>query len=320
MRYPNGHPPIVGRSPAIQRAIALAEQFAPTNVPVLLVGATGTGKELLAQAIHRWSRRDGEMVDVNCAALPRDLVEAELFGHGPRAFTSAREGRAGLIEAADGSTLFLDEVGSLAWEAQGKLLRVLETGELRRVGEIRKRRVNVRVVAAAQDDLPERVKSGAFRLDLYHRLAGLLIELPPLAQRPEDVIPLAQHFAAQQGRVLEAPAAEALTSYSWPGNVRELCRVIERAGYLVDNGTLLAEAVRNAMAMGVPHVHTIVPPVTAEVQRLLTTCEQHGWDTRRAADSLGMPRSTLYDRLRAGGVSLRALRKARRPEFRRNSA
>jgi DNA-binding NtrC family response regulator len=294
----------------MRSAIALAEQFAPTNIPVLLLGATGTGKELLAQSIHRWSLRRGEMVDVNCAALPRDLVEAELFGHGPRAFTGAQEAKMGLIEAANGSTLFLDEVASLAWEAQGKLLRVLETGEVRRVGETGKRRVNVRVIAAAQEDLPERVTSGAFRLDLYHRLSGLVLELPPLVARSKDVVLLAQHFAVQSGRVLGPGTERTLMRHGWPGNVRELRLAVERAGHLVTDGVIRAEELAEAIRLGAPQIGSnaqsqeIEDPAAGAREELQRVLVDVAWDTVAAARLLGIHRATLYRRARTLGITL----------------
>jgi DNA-binding NtrC family response regulator len=305
-----GDLPFIGRSPEIQRTIALAEQFAPTNVPVLVLGATGTGKELLAQSIHRWSLRRGELVDVNCAALPRDLVDAELFGHGPRAFTGAQQAKIGLIEAANGSTLFLDELASLAWEAQGKLLRVLETGEVRRVGETAKRRVNVRVIAAAQNDLPQRVAAGAFRLDLYHRVAGLVLELPPLAARSKDVVLLAQHFAVQSGRVLGPGTERILMRHGWPGNVRALRLAVERAGHLATDGVIPAEELTEAIRLGAPQIgrnaqsQEIEDPAARDREALQRVLVDVGWDTVAAARLLGIHRATLYRRARTLGISL----------------
>lgn len=196
----DGLPPIVGVSAAIQKAVALVEHFAPTGFAILIVGATGTGKELLARHIHHRSRRRGELVDVNCGALPREMAESLLFGHRRGAFTGAVESTVGHVERADGGTLFLDEVLHLPPEGQVKLLRVLETGDVQRLGEGRKRNVDLRIVAAAQDDTTERLGLGVFRRDLYQRLAGVVIHLPPLAERPEDIVPLAAHFAARRSR------------------------------------------------------------------------------------------------------------------------
>jgi DNA-binding NtrC family response regulator len=300
------------------RAKALAEHFAPTNLPVLLLGATGTGKDLLAQWIHHWSGRRGAMVDVNCAALPRELVEAELFGHGPRAFTGARAGKAGLLEAADGSTLFLDEVDSLAWEAQAKLLRVLETGQVRRVGETGTRRVDVRVIAAGQEELPDRVTKGVFRADLYHRLAGVVIELFPMAVRAGDLLPLARHFAECQGRTLSAETEDLLLRYEWPGNVRQVRYAVERAACVAEDGVITARAMARAIDLGAaavsgggagsarPEASTSNAPGYTE---LLAVCAAAQWQAQRVAERLGVGRSTIYRWLSGYGIDLRARRR-----------
>lgn len=186
---------VVGQSPAFRSALDLTRQFAPTPLPILLIGETGTGKEVFAQEVHGCSGRRGLLVDVNCGALPREMVESLLFGHRRGAFTGALESARGLIEEADAGTLFLDEVLSLPLEAQAKLLRVLETGEIRAVGETSKRRVNLRVVSAAQPSLQAMVEEGEFRPDLLQRLAGVVIRIPSLMERGDDVIRLAEHFA-----------------------------------------------------------------------------------------------------------------------------
>ncbi len=210
---------IIGRSPAMRRALGLVERFAPTDIPILLVGETGRGKDLLAQEIHRLSGREGEFVDVNCGALPRDLVEGELFGHRRGAFTGATRDRRGLVTAADRGTLFLDEVVSLPPDGQAKLLRVLETHEVRRLGESHKERVDIRVVAAAQEGVLAQMKKGAFRRDLYQRLAGIVIELPPLRTRDNDVVEIAAHLLADTGHVLGESAPAVLRSHSWGGKI-----------------------------------------------------------------------------------------------------
>ena len=181
---------IIGESPAIRRALALAERYARSRLPILLVGPTGTGKELFAHHIHERSGQPGPLVEVNCCALPRDMVESLLFGHRRGAFTGAIESTVGYVERSDGGTLFLDELESLAFEAQGKLLRVLETGDVERLGIGAKRHVDLRVVSAVQDDISGAVDGGRFRRDLFQRVAGVVIKLPPLSTRPEDVVPL----------------------------------------------------------------------------------------------------------------------------------
>ncbi|HMJ58140.1 MAG TPA: sigma 54-interacting transcriptional regulator [Gemmatimonadales bacterium] len=309
----NGLPPIVGVSKAIRKACALVERFAPTDLAILLVGPTGTGKELFARHIHVRSRRRGELVDVNCGALPREMVESLLFGHRRGAFTGAVESTEGHVQRADRGTLFLDEVLDLPLEAQVKLLRVLESGEAQRLGDGTKQRLDLRIVAAAQNDLMGRLARGGFRRDLYQRLAGVVLELPPLAERPEDVLPLATHFAARQGRVLEPDTPRALAGYSWPGNVRELRLTIQRAGLLVENGTLPPAAIQEAIALGwsTDREASDVDRSGAgtrweeERRKLLATCVAHDWRADRIAKAYGIHRVTLFRRLRRFSLSLR---------------
>ena len=320
--------PIIGVSAAIKRAAELVERFAPTTLPILLVGATGTGKELFARHIHHASRRRGELIDVNCGALPQDIAESLLFGHRRGAFTGAIESVMGHLERADHGTLFLDEVLHLSLSAQVKLLRALDTGEVQPLGAACKHRVDLRVVSAAQEDTPERLDGGMFRQDLFQRLAGIVIDLPLLADRPEDIVPLAEHFAAARGQQLEQGTTQVLHSHTWPGNVRELQLAIERAGCLVENGTLPPGALRDAIALGMPRAPRGDRRAAdrrgrdSDRQRgllsrsrdgLMAQCAAHGWDAGRVAESLGIARSTLYDRLRAAGISLRALRKSGAP-------
>ena len=231
--------PLVGTSAAMEALRALIARVAPTESRVLITGESGTGKELVASAIHRQSARGSKpFVTVNSAALPRDLVESEMFGHERGAFTGATERRQGRFELADGGTLFLDEVGDLGPEAQAKLLRVLEGGVVERVGGERPFAVNVRVIAATNKDLQDAVRQGQFREDLWFRLNVLPIHIPPLRERPEDIAPLVRHFAercaARLGRPVkfDAGAVPLLAAYSWPGNVRELANIIERMAIL----------------------------------------------------------------------------------------
>jgi len=299
---------IVGVSPAIRRAIALAERYARTRLAVLIVGATGTGKELLAQHIHERSGRPGLLVDVNCCALPRDMVESLLFGHRRGAFTGAVDSTIGHLERSDGGTIFLDEVTSLAVEAQGKLLRTLETGEVQPLGAAAKRRLDLRVIAAAQDDIQPAVQTGRFRRDLFQRLAGVVIELPPLKARPEDVLPLASHFAALQGRRLEPGVERVLLNYTWPGNIRELRLTIERAAELVDNGTLPPGALAEAIILGGVAIADATQ-ASEERAAFARLCESHEWQGGEIARALGISRTTLHRRLRELGLSLRQAKK-----------
>jgi two-component system nitrogen regulation response regulator NtrX len=246
--------PLVGSSPAMEELRALIARVAPTESRVLITGESGTGKELVASAIHRQSARGSKVfVTVNSAALPRDLVESEMFGHERGAFTGATERRQGRFELADGGTLFLDEVGDLGAEAQAKLLRVLESGVVERVGGERPFSVNVRVIAATNKDLQHAVKQGQFREDLWFRLNVLPIHVPPLRERPEDIAPLLRHFAsrfaAQLGRPVkfDAGAVPLLAAYAWPGNVRELANVVERMAILATSELITAPDVARVL-------------------------------------------------------------------------
>ncbi len=230
---------LVGESPPMQALYALLERVAPTHVPVLVQGETGSGKELVARALHEHSRRRRKpFFAVNCAAVPAQLLESELFGHTRGSFTGASADRVGHFEAADGGTVFLDEIGDMPLEMQSKLLRVLQEGEVRPVGSNKVRHVDVRVVAATHRDLPRMCKERTFREDLYFRLNVVTLHLPPLRERPGDVPHLVRHFlrriAAEVGRPLElAPEAlAALVAWSWPGNVRELENELRRAAVL----------------------------------------------------------------------------------------
>ena len=236
---------MVGESAPLREMLRLVALVAPRSTTVLIEGETGTGKELVAQAVHRWSARSSKPFAVlNCAAIPESLLEAELFGHTRGAFTGAVQSRTGRIEAANGGTLFLDEIGEMPLALQAKMLRFLESGELQRVGENDVVRVDVRVVAATHQDLERRVQEGAFRLDLYHRLAVFVIDVPPLRQRREDIPLLAEHFLAELGKSaprkrMSAEFLAGLMEFDWPGNVRELAHVLERAVILSDDAMTL---------------------------------------------------------------------------------
>ena len=239
---------LVAESPGMREVLTLVEQVARQDTAVLLQGESGTGKELLAALLHdRSARRVGPLVKVHCGAVPPTLFEAEFFGHRKGAFTGAHADKPGRFDEADGGTLFLDEVGTLPAEGQAKLLRVLETGEVRAVGATETHRVDVRVVAATNEDLAQRRDAGTFRSDLYYRLAVFPVEIPPLRDRPEDLAVLAERFASPLS--LTADARAALKRHAWPGNVRELRNVLERAKLLAegdiaaaDLGPLLATA------------------------------------------------------------------------------
>jgi transcriptional regulator with GAF, ATPase, and Fis domain len=247
-RAEEGLPELVGGSEAMRELGRLVRMVAPRTTTVLIEGETGTGKEVVARALHRLSRRSGKpFVLLNCAAIPEPLLEAELFGHTRGAFTGAVQSRVGRIEAADGGTLLLDEIGEMPFGMQAKMLRFLEAGELQRVGENEMLRVDVRLIAATHQPLEQRSEEGRFRLDLYHRLAVFPIEVPPLRERMEDIAALAEHFLKRMGeenpRKRLGPAAlEALHGHRWPGNVRELMHVLERAEILAGENPEIAAA------------------------------------------------------------------------------
>lgn len=301
---------IVGESQVLINVFDRIARVAATNTTVLIQGETGTGKELLARAIHaRSGRSEQPMVKVNCAALPRDLVESELFGHEKGAFTGATQQRKGRFELADRGTIFLDEVGELSREAQAKLLRILEEQELERIGGTASIRVDTRVIAATNKNLSDEVESGSFRQDLFYRLNVFLIEVPPLRDRPSDIALLATHFqrkfARDQGRDFnEIPVKliEELQRYTWPGNVRELKNVIERSIILSNSPVLELEKSL------VPNVTSLNPQRTlAEVEQrhIRQVLEHVGWvieGDNGAAAVLGLKPSTLRNRMDKLGI------------------
>src|SRR6185503_4641164 len=234
---------ILTRSPVLQKVLRTIEMVAGARTPVLIEGESGVGKELLAQYLHRLSPRAAKaFVDLNCAAVPSTLLESELFGHERGAFTGAANEKPGLVEVADGGTLFLDEVGEMASEVQSKFLRVLDSGTFYRVGATRKRRADFRLVAATNRDLRAEVEAGRFRKDLFFRIHGVRVVIPPLRERPEDVPLLVEHFARAlpAAKTFSAGALQALSAYDWPGNVRELHFAVERAGLLAEGAVIEA--------------------------------------------------------------------------------
>lgn len=299
---------IVGSSGAMRAIHEAIARAAPTTLPVLVHGASGTGKELCARAIHAQSPRSGKALVVeNCAALPASLIESELFGFRRGAFTGANEDRAGLFERADGSTLFLDEIGELPQDLQAKLLRVLETGEVRRLGDSESRTVDVRLVAATNRDLPTEVEEGRFRADLYYRLDGLSIRMPSLEEHVDDIPELVEHFLrldeARTGvqRGVDPAVVERLCRRSWPGNVRELANEVARlivlsAGDLVDPA-LVREPGPQPRSSSEPA--RVVPLLQLEREAILRALESTGGDKREAAKLLGISRAKIYQRLKA---------------------
>jgi len=302
---------ILGESPAIAEARRLALRAAHTDLPVLLVGETGTGKELFAQAIHRASPRGGgDFVAVNCAAIPGELLEAELFGYERGAFTGAYRPKPGRIELADGGTLFLDEIADMPLPMQAKLLRVLETKEVEPVGGLRPRRVDFRLICATHEDLQERVARGRFREDLFWRINALRLEIPPLRERPEDILPLAEHFLARARRELHLPPLELsegarrlLMEHSWPGNVRELRNLMECLAALVERRHVEVEDVKRLLhedRRPSPSLRQLT--LEAERRAILHALRASGGRVSQAARLLGVDRSGLYKKLRRHGL------------------
>ena len=299
---------LIGRSPGIRHVVRLIERFAPTSMSILILGPNGSGKELVARALHATSRRAaGPLVTLNCAALPRDLVESELFGHAKGAFTGATLARLGRFEEAEGGSLFLDEIGELDFASQAKLLRVLEDGTFERLGSNQTRRTDARIICATNRDLREMVAGGRFREDLFYRLNKLEILLPPLAERLEDVPALVEHFlqttmATLNPRVkaVDGAALRALIAHSWPGNVRELRNVLERAAVLCD-ADRIGLAHLPHFAPSAPPPATFMEPQRSEMgerEWLLDVLQRHRFRRTETAQALGMARKTLYNKMR----------------------
>ncbi|MDZ7621484.1 MAG: sigma 54-interacting transcriptional regulator [Candidatus Competibacteraceae bacterium] len=329
---------IIGRSPALGRVLEQVDLVAATSSTVLIGGETGTGKELVARAIHQRSRRQGLFVAVNCAALPGTLVESELFGHEKGAFTGAIARRTGRFEQADGGTLFLDEVGELPLETQAKMLRVLQSGEFERVGGGRSLKTDVRVIAASNRDLEHATRQGQFRSDLYHRLAIFPIYLPPLRERRGDIPLLAAYLvtckARRLGRQMDAlspTVLKLLCCYDWPGNVRELENVLERAIILSPGASLELDAIQLGPARY--PIPALDGPIrdngpaaeddtlqARERAHILRVCQATGWKIKGAdgaAGRLGLNPGTLYARMKKLGIRRPA---DLPPDSRRNSA
>ena len=306
---------IVGESALLREVLKKVETVASTDSTVLVCGETGTGKELIARAVHELSsRRDRTFVKLNCAAIPMGLLESELFGHEKGAFTGAISQKIGRFELAHEGTLFLDEVGDIPPELQPKLLRVLQEQEFERLGSTRTIRVDVRLVAATNRDLGKMVASGQFRNDLYYRLNVFPIVLPPLRERRDDIPRLVRHFtqrfARRMGRRIENISSEtmdALTRYAWPGNVRELQNVIERA-VILSQGTSLQVPLGDLQSPS-QETEASSPTVTladAEREHILTVLQETGWvigGPKGAANRLGMKRSTLQWKMKRLGIS-----------------
>ena len=312
-RNPRRFEQIIGNSPALERVLQQVEQVAPTDSTVLIQGETGTGKELVARAIHNLSMRCGQpIIKLNCAAIPFDLLESELFGHERGAFTGAIAQKIGRFELADKGTLFLDEVGDIPAGLQPKLLRVLQEQEFERLGSARTHHVDVRLVAATNRNLADMVKRNEFRSDLYYRLNVFPIPLPPLRGRREDIPALVEHFVAiyalRMGKQIEHIPREtmsAITSYPWPGNIRELQNFIERSVILTCGNVLQSplECLKSATAVESVEAITLEDVERDHICKIL---EETRWvvaGPNGAAARLGIKRSTLYFRMQKLGIS-----------------
>jgi len=308
-----GSPQLVGHTMAMQKVRVLIEKVAPTNSTVMILGETGTGKELVARALHDQSTRaDSPFVAINCGALPETLIESELFGHRKGAFTGADDHRVGLFEVADGGTIFLDEIGELPKAMQAKLLRVLESGEIRRVGENKSTMVDVRVVCATHRDLPAMVAEEEFREDLMYRINTFEIHLPALRERIDDVPELAQHLLSRHRRGADArladDAIESLLGHVWPGNVRELANVIEHSTILCDEGPIRREHLpqhfdSRQLLGAAKHRRGVETLREMEIEAIHEALQRNDGSKPKAAEQLGISLKTLYNKLnQAGGL------------------
>ncbi|MER3472218.1 MAG: sigma-54-dependent Fis family transcriptional regulator [Chitinophagaceae bacterium] len=301
---------IIGQAPSLQNAIVLAKKVAPTNATVLLLGETGTGKEVFAQAIHNASPNNNKtFVALNCGAFSKDLLESELFGHKAGAFTGAVKDKKGLIEEANGGTLFLDEIGEMPFDLQNKLLRVLETGEFIKVGDTKITKVNVRIIAATNRNLQEEVRQGHFREDLFYRLNVFTIELPPLRERKEDIRLLANYFtklfATKTNRRIigiDKDAMKLLQSHSWKGNIRELKNIIERAVILETGNELSVGAIPLDLQTPADAAASTFDITVMEKQHILKVLAFTKGNKTEAARLLNIGLTTLYRKMEEYGI------------------
>src|SRR5688500_7425294 len=305
-----GLPDLVAESPAMRPVLELMERVAPSDANILVTGEHGTGKEVVARWIHGASRRrERSLVVVNAGGLSEGVFESELFGHVRGAFTDAKTDRAGRFELADGGTLFLDEIANISMAQQSRLLRILQTGELERVGSSQTRRVDVRLIAATSADLRAEVAAGRFREDLLFRLNTIELHLPPLRERREDIAPLAMHFLRQHAdryrkslKSFDQSAMQHLLEHPWPGNIRELGHSVERAVLLAQGSTVRAAD----LALRAPSTSStrLEDLPLEDVERLLIrkALDRYGGNVSQAAKALGLSRSALYRRIAAYGI------------------
>ena len=305
LEHLEGSSDLIGDSQPMQNVRQLTAKVAPTDATVLILGETGTGKELVARAVHDQSRRaDKPLVSVNCGALPENLIESELFGHRKGAFTGADDHRTGLFEVAHGGTLFLDEIGELPKSMQAKLLRFLESGEVRRVGENESFTCDVRVVCATHRSLDAMVEEEEFREDLWYRINTFEIHLPPLRERAEDIPLLAaalagrfRHNLPNDEKIFTKAALDALATHCWPGNVRELANVIEHAIILCDNLPISPQHLPSRFATRRLRIAGDQTLRGIELQAIHDALEQHDGNKAKAAQQLGVSLKTLYNKL-----------------------
>lgn len=309
---PQPHPGIEGHSPVARDLYRLVSLVAPTPMSVLIIGASGTGKEYVAHRIHEQSTRHaGPFVALDCGALTKELAASELFGHMKGAFTGATENKTGVFEQASGGTLFLDEVGNLSYDVQVQLLRALQERRIRPVGGTEERPIDIRLVCATNENLPEAILRGAFREDLYHRINEFTLHMPLLRERGEDVLEFARYFLAQANAELNrhivdfAPdAQQALMGYAWPGNLREMRNVVVRAALLAEGAAYISVAQillpQSAPASSATPL-SIRPTADEELARIHEALQMTGGNKSRAAQLLGIDRKTLYNKLKQGG-------------------
>jgi DNA-binding NtrC family response regulator len=314
LRERYGLPGLIAQSPAMQAVLDLVERVAPTDATLLIQGESGTGKEVIAKAVHHASARAARpFVAVNCGAVPETLLESELFGYMRGAFTGAAAAKPGLFEEADGGTLLLDEIAEMPASLQVKLLRALQSGEVRRLGATQSMTIDVRVIAATHGDLATLIGEGRFREDLYYRLNVIQIVLPPLRDRREDIPALAAHFLARAAgklgreRRLSPPALERLLRYPWPGNVRELENAVERAAILSRSDRVEPDDLPPHVSAGLqlgpsPALPRQISLADAERAHILQTLERFGRNHSGAAEALGIGRTTLWRKLKEYGI------------------
>jgi DNA-binding NtrC family response regulator len=300
--------PAIFASDTMQRILALAKRVAPSNATVLVTGESGSGKEVIARAIHHHSPRSRKSwIDVNCAALPENLLESELFGYEKGAFSGAESIKPGLFELADGGTLFLDEIGDLDLRMQVKLLRILDGSAYYRLGGVKKVSVDVRIITATNQDLKTAVSQGRFRSDLYHRLSQITIAVPPLRERSQDILPLAVHFLVSQNPELQfsGEAIEKLQAHAWPGNVRELRNVVVRAAVLTSGPEITAadlpeEFSRECFSSDLQSFSMLGDLERNAIAQVLEESRGH---QQRAADRLGISKRTLQRKIKSYGLT-----------------